>query len=148
LRGEALVKLVVGSDHAGLELKAVVVRHLQARGHEVTDLGTHSAASCDYPDFAHAVATAVRDGVAERGVLVCGTGQGMAIAANKVAGVRAACVGDTFSARMVALHNDARVLCLGQRVVGAGLAQDLVDAWLGATFEGGRHAGRVAKMER
>ncbi len=142
------MKLVVGSDHAGLELKAVVVRHLQARGHEVTDLGTHSAASCDYPDFAHAVATAVRDGVAERGVLVCGTGQGMAIAANKVAGVRAACVGDTFSARMVALHNDARVLCLGQRVVGAGLAQDLVDAWLGATFEGGRHAGRVAKMER
>ncbi len=141
------MKLVIGSDHAGLELKAAILAHLRARGHEVEDLGTHSAASCDYPDFAKVVAVAVRDGAAERGVLVCGTGQGMAMAANKVAGIRAACVGDTFSARMVAAHNDARVLCLGQRVVGAGLALELVDAWLATPFEGGRHAGRVAKME-
>ncbi len=141
------MKLVIGSDHAGLELKAAVAAHLRARGHEVEDLGTHGAASCDYPDFARAVACAVRDGAAARGVLVCGTGQGMAMAANKVPGVRAACVGDTFSARMVAAHNDARVLCLGQRVVGVGLALELVDAWLGTPFEGGRHAGRVAKME-
>lgn len=142
------MKLVIGSDHAGLELKAAVLQHLRARGHQVEDLGTHGPASCDYPDFARAVATAVREGAAERGVLVCGTGQGMAMAANKVPGVRAACVADTFSARMVAAHNDARVLCLGQRVVGPGLAVELVDAWLATSFEGGRHAGRVAKMER
>jgi ribose 5-phosphate isomerase B len=141
------VKLVIGSDHAGLELKAVVVAHLRSAGHEVDDLGTHGPGSVDYPDYAKLVALAVRDGGADRGLLVCGTGQGMAIAANKVRGVRAACVSDTFSARMVAAHNDARVLCIGQRVVGAGLALDLVDAWLSTPFEGGRHAGRVAKME-
>jgi ribose 5-phosphate isomerase B len=141
------VKLVIGSDHAGLELKAVVVAHLRSAGHEVDDLGTHGPGSVDYPDYAKLVALAVRDGGADRGLLVCGTGQGMAIAANKVPGVRAACVSDTFSARMVAAHNDARVLCIGQRVVGAGLALDLVDAWLSTPFEGGRHAGRVAKME-
>lgn len=141
------MKLVIGSDHAGLELKAVVVAHLRSAGHEVDDLGTHGPGSVDYPDYAKLVALAVRDGGADRGLLVCGTGQGMAIAANKVRGVRAACVSDTFSARMVAAHNDARVLCIGQRVVGAGLALDLVDAWLSTPFEGGRHAGRVAKME-
>ncbi len=141
------MKLVIGSDHAGLELKAVVVAHLRSAGHEVDDLGTHGPGSVDYPDYAKLVALAVRDGGADRGLLVCGTGQGMAIAANKVPGVRAACVSDTFSARMVAAHNDARVLCIGQRVVGAGLALDLVDAWLSTPFEGGRHAGRVAKME-
>ncbi|MEQ1566857.1 MAG: ribose 5-phosphate isomerase B [Myxococcota bacterium] len=140
------MRIVVGSDHAGLELKAAVTEHLRARGHEVEDLGTHERASCDYPDYAQKVARAVVEGEAERGVLVCGTGQGMAIAANKVAGCRAACVGDTFSARMVAAHNDARVLCLGQRVTGGGLALDIVDAWLGTAFEGGRHAARVHKI--
>lgn len=141
------MKIAVGSDHAGLSLKRFLAEHLRGRGHEVDDLGTHDAASCDYPDFAHAVARAVAEGRAERGLLVCGTGQGMAMAANKVPGVRAAVVSDTFSARMATLHNDARVLCLGERVVGPGLAQACLDAWLDATFEGGRHGRRVDKIE-
>jgi ribose 5-phosphate isomerase B len=140
------MRIAVGSDHAGLDLKNVVAQHLRSKGHEVADLGTHDAASTDYPDWAKKVATAVVGGEAERGVLVCGTGQGMAIAANKVAGCRAACVGDTFSARAVMAHNDAHVLCLGQRVVGPGLALELVDAWLATAFEGGRHTARVAKI--
>ncbi|MCB9689106.1 MAG: ribose 5-phosphate isomerase B [Alphaproteobacteria bacterium] len=141
------MRVAMGSDHAGLELKRVLADHLRAAGHEVRDLGTEDGRSCDYPDFAKAVCHAVLDGSAERGVLVCGTGQGMAMTANKVSGIRAAVVADTFSARMAMMHNDARVLCLGQRVVGAGLAADIVDAWVSATFEGGRHANRVAKME-
>jgi ribose 5-phosphate isomerase B len=141
------MQIAIGSDHAGLTLKAALKEHLGALGHEVSDLGTHDGSSVDYPDFAHAVATAVVGGAAERGILVCGTGQGMAMAANKVPGVRAAVVSDTFSAEMVSRHNDARVLCLGERVVGPGLALSLVDAWLGAAFEGGRHQRRVSKIE-
>lgn len=141
------MKIAVGSDHAGLSLKRYLAEHLRAGGHEVVDLGTHDTASCDYPDFAHAVARAVVAGEAERGLLVCGTGQGMAMAANKVPGVRAAVVSDTFSARMATLHNDARVLCLGERVVGPGLAVACLDAWLDAAFEGGRHGRRVEKIE-
>lgn len=139
--------VVVGADHAGFELKATLVQHLRSVGHEVVDLGTDGPASVDYPDYAHRVARAVLDGSAERGLLVCGTGQGMAMAANKVPGVRAAVVADTFSAKMAMAHNDARVLCLGARVVGMGLAVEIVDAWLGSTFAAGRHAARVAKME-
>ena len=141
------MKLAIGSDHAGLGLKAAIVGHLKAKGHEVTDLGTHTSESCDYPVFAKAVAHAVADGSYPRGLLVCGTGQGMAMAANRVAGVRAAVVADTFSARMTAAHNDCNVLCLGARVVGEGLALDIVDAWVGTAFEGGRHAHRVAMIE-
>jgi ribose 5-phosphate isomerase B len=141
------VRIAVGSDHAGLSLKKLVVAHLVSEGHDVYDAGTHTEASCDYPDFAHDVARRVVDGEAERGVLVCGTGQGMAMTVNKVPGVRAAVVADTFSARMASLHNDARVLCLGERVVGPGLALACVDAWLGAAFEGGRHQRRVDKIE-
>jgi ribose 5-phosphate isomerase B len=140
------LKVVVGSDHAGLELKRALSEHLRSKGHELVDVGTDGPASCDYADFAQAVARRVASGEADRGLLVCGTGQGMAMAANKVAGVRAGCVSDTFSAKMITAHNDARVLCLGQRVVGAGLAIEIVDAWIGATFEGGRHAARVAKI--
>jgi ribose 5-phosphate isomerase B len=140
------MRIATGSDHAGLGLKAVLAAHLRALGHEVEDLGTHDGASCDYPDFAAAVGRAVVAGRADWGLLVCGTGVGMAIAANKIAGVRAAVVSDTFSARATRRHNDANVLCLGERVVGAGLAQDIVDAWLQGQFEGGRHAGRVAKI--
>lgn len=140
------MKVVVGSDHAGLELKRALSEHLRSKGHDLEDVGTDGPASCDYPDFAQAVARLVASGEADRGILVCGTGQGMAIAANKVPGVRAGCVSDTFSARMIAAHNDARVLCLGQRVVGQGLAVEIVEAWLGTTFEGGRHAARVAKI--
>jgi ribose 5-phosphate isomerase B len=140
------MKIVAGSDHAGLSLKTVLVERLRAAGHEVVDVGTHSAASCDYPDFANAVAGQVSKGEAERGLLVCGSGQGMAMAANRVPGVRAAVVADTFSARATRLHNDANVLCLGERVVGGGLAGDIVDIFYSTAFEGGRHAGRVAKM--
>jgi ribose 5-phosphate isomerase B len=140
------MRIAVGSDHAGLALKRTLLDHLAAAGHEPLDLGTHDGASCDYPDFAAAVATSVADGRAALGLLCCGTGIGMSMAANKVAGVRAAAVSDTFSARMTRLHNDCNVLCLGERVVGSGLARDIVDAWLGTSFEGGRHQRRVDKI--
>ena len=140
------MKLALGSDHAGPAYKQMIREHLEAQGHEVVDLGTDGPESVDYPDFAKAVAHQVADGTVDRGILICGTGQGMAMTANKVPGVRAAVVSDTMSARMATLHNDARVLCLGARVVGPGLALELVDAWMGETFEGGRHARRVEKM--
>lgn len=142
------MRLVVGSDHAGLDLKMALIDRLRVEGHVVEDVGTHTHASCDYPDIAHAVTDKVTRGEADRGLLVCGTGQGMAMAANKTPGIRAAVVSDTFSARMTAMHNDANVLCLGARVVGEGLAGDILDAWLGTPFEGGRHAARVDKIER
>jgi ribose 5-phosphate isomerase B len=141
------LRIALGSDHAGLDLKAALVEHLSKAGHTLEDLGTHERVSCDYPDFARAVASRVLDGGAERGLLVCGTGQGMAMTVNKMRGIRAAVVSDTFSAKMAAAHNDARVLCMGQRVVGVGLAIEIVEAWLATPFEGGRHGARVAKLE-
>lgn len=138
--------VAVGADHGGYELKDTLAAWLLAAGHDVHDVGTHGPASCDYPDLAHAALALLADGTVERVVLVCGTGQGMAMTANKAPGVRAAVVSDTFSARMAAAHNDAQVLCLGARVIGPGLAQDCVEAWLSTAFEGGRHAGRIAKM--
>jgi len=140
------MRLAVGSDHAGLSLKTALVEHLRAQGHEVDDVGTHDNRSTDYPDYAAQVAHRVADGRAERGLLVCGTGLGMAIAANKVRGVRAVTVSDTFSAHASREHNDANVLCLGERVVGGGLARDILDTWMRASFEGGRHSGRLAKI--
>jgi ribose 5-phosphate isomerase B len=141
------MRIAIGCDHAGLRLKSALAAHLRDVGHDIVDLGTQSEVSTDYPDYARAVAQAVGKGDADRGVLVCGTGHGMAIAANKVPGVRAACVSDTFSARAVAEHNDARVLCFGQRVIGEGLAIDCVDVWLRTGFAGGRHERRVARIE-
>lgn len=138
------MNISIACDHGGLRLKANLIEHLGAAGHEVVDLGTHTEASCDYPEFAGAVARSVLEGRSERGILVCGTGIGMSIAANKVDGIRAAVVSEPFSARMAAEHNDAQVLCLGERTVGPGLAAQCVDAWLGASFAGGRHARRVA----
>lgn len=140
------MRISIGSDHAGWHLKTALVRHLTELGHDVADLGTDSLDSVDYPDFGRKVALAVAQGEAERGVLVCGTGQGMAMTANKVDGVRAAVVADPFSAGMAMAHNDARVLCLGERVVGLGVALECVDRWLGTEFEGGRHARRVGKI--
>jgi ribose 5-phosphate isomerase B len=137
---------VIASDHAGWDLKQAVVAHLQAQGHRVSDLGPDAAERCDYPDYGAKVARAVAATDATLGILCCGTGQGMAMSANKVAGVRAAVCADTFSAHATRQHNDANVLCLGQRVVGTGLACDIVDAFSGAEFEGGRHADRVAKI--
>ena len=141
------MKLVCGSDHAGLRLKEELKKHLEEKGITVNDVGTHSNESVDYPDFAVQVARAVANHEADFGLLVCGTGIGMAITANKVAGVRAASVSDTFSAHASREHNDANVLCLGERVVGVGLAKDILDAFVGAQFQGGRHTGRVAKIQ-
>ncbi|MEZ4321378.1 MAG: ribose 5-phosphate isomerase B [Myxococcota bacterium] len=139
--------IAISSDHAGNVLRAAILEWLVERGYPVTDLGPQPGESVDYPDRARPLAEAVRDGRFDRGILVCGTGQGMAIAANKVPGVRAAVVADAFSARMAMAHNDARVLCLGERVVGAGVALDCVEGWLATEFEGGRHARRVGKIE-
>lgn len=136
-------KITIGSDHAGYELKLKVIAHLQERGIEAIDVGTYSTDSCDYPDFASAVCKNVQNGVTELGILVCGTGIGMSMAANKHKGIRAAACSDTFSARLTRMHNDANVLCFGERVVGMGLACDLVDEFINAEFEGGKHARRV-----
>ena len=141
------MKLAVGCDHAGFALKGAVIAHLRAAGHEIVDCGTNSAESCDYPDYAAALCKEIVAGRAERGILICGTGIGMSIAANKVPGIRAACCSDTFSARFTRLHNDANVLCFGARVVGEGLALDLVDLFVDTPYENsGNHPRRVAKI--
>jgi ribose 5-phosphate isomerase B len=140
------MKWIVGSDHAGLVLKRHLSGVLEALGDEVEDLGCDSEESVDYPDFASAVARRVSQGGA-MGLLVCGTGQGMAITANKVEGVRAAVASDTFSAHATRAHNDANVLALGSRVVGSGLAEEVLRAFRDTPFEGGRHVRRVAKIE-
>lgn len=136
-------KVIIGCDHAGYSLKLQVLEHLKEIGVEYVDVGTDSAASCHYPDFAHAVCAKVQSGEAPVGILICGTGIGMSMAANKHRGIRAACCSDTFSARLTREHNDANVLCFGERVIGAGLACELVDAFLDAEFMGGKHATRV-----
>ena len=140
------MRIVLASDHGGVELKAHLAQRLTAQGHTVEDLGTHGDGSVDYPDFAHALAQNIAGGSSERGILVCGTGQGMAMSANKVSGIRAGVVSDVFSARMIVEHNNAQVICLGARILGLSLADALVDAFLEARFEGGRHERRVDKM--
>ena len=141
------MKIGLTSDHAAIELRAHLMRWLEDRGHTVVESGPITGESVDYPDMARPVAQQVASGELDRAVLLCGTGQGVAMAANKVSGVRAAVVSDTFSARMAMEHNDARVLCLGARVIGYGVAESCLEAWLGASFEGGRHARRVGKIE-
>ena len=136
-------KIVIGSDHAGYHLKEQIKAHLEARGMEVLDMGPASADSCNYTVYAHAVCEAVTGGTASLGILICGTGIGMSMAANKHAGIRAAACENSFSARMTRMHNDANVLCLGARVVGYGLACDMVDLFVDTPFEGGRHQARV-----
>lgn len=140
------MKIAVGADHAGYELKQRLAKALVRMGHEVQDLGTHDTQSVDYPDFAGAVACAVADGSVERGLLVCGTGIGMSIRANREPAVRAAKCNDPFEARMARAHNDANVLCLGARVVDASVAEEMLGLFMATPFEGGRHAGRVAKL--
>ena len=140
------MKLVIGSDHGGIHLKEVLKQHLAERGIEVTDAGTYTEESCDYPDIAVKVCREITDGHAERGILVCGTGIGMSMAANKVRGIRAALCGDVFSATMSREHNNANVICLGERVLGPGLATCILDAWLDTEFAGGRHERRVNKI--
>ncbi|MGI6604894.1 MAG: ribose 5-phosphate isomerase B [Firmicutes bacterium] len=140
------MKLAIGSDHAGYELKETVKEYLGEQGVDFKDFGTYSADSCDYPDFGQIVAEAVASGEYPLGILICGTGIGMSMVANKVPGVRAALCGDTFSAHSSREHNHANLLVLGARVVGAGLALDIVKTWLTASPLGDRHARRVEKI--
>ena len=142
------MKVAMGADHAGVEAKDALAAFLRSQGHQVEDLGTHSKESVDYPTFAEAVARRVSGGGAERGVLVCGSGLGVAIAANKVAGIRAVPVRDVESARLSRQHNDANVLCLGARLTPVPQMEEIAKAWLETAFEGGRHAGRVALIDR
>jgi len=141
------MRIVVGADHGGYRLKEEIARFLAGEGYEVEDVGTFDEESTDYPDYAVQVARAVVEGRADLGILVCGTGIGMSVAANKVKGVRAALATDGYMARMAREHNDANVLCLGGRVLGVGSALEIVRAFLGARFAGGRHARRVGKIE-
>ena len=138
--------IAIGSDHGGYDLKQRVVKYLEEKGFEVKDVGCHSKASCDYPVFGHAVAQAVAEGECQKGIVICTTGIGISISANKVAGVRCALCSDTLSAKMTRLHNDANVLCMGARVIGAGLACELVDVFINTEFEGGRHQRRVDQI--
>ena len=138
--------IIIGSDHVGVALKTSLNSYLKRRGFEVTDAGTNGDASVDYPDFGRKVAETVIAGEAELGILICGTGIGMSIAANKIPGIRAALVTDVFMARMAKEHNNANVLVLGGRVLDEQKACDLVGAWLDSTFEGGRHQMRLDKI--
>lgn len=140
--------IAVASDHAGFDLKEILKRDLQEAGLEVLDLGTNSTQSVDYPDFGTAMADAVASGKAERGVLVCGTGIGISMAANRNPKVRAALVHDVTSARLSRLHNDANVVAFGQRLIGTETAREALRVFLGTEFEGGRHANRVAKLSK
>lgn len=141
------MKIALGSDHAGFEVKQLVAEALAGDGHEIVDCGCFDTESVDYPDYAQAVARNVAAGECERGVLVCGTGIGMAMAANRFAGVRAANVWDRYTAEMSREHNDANVLCLGARVLDERLAVELAEYWLTVPFDGGRHERRVRKIE-
>ena len=140
------MKIAIGADHAGFELKERLKRYLESRGHEVLDMGTTSLESTDYPQYAFHVAEAVRDGGAERGILVCDSGNGIAIAANKVEGVRAAIAVNPEHAALSRKHNDANVLVLGAKILPREIEESTVDAWLAAEFEGGRHARRVGQI--
>ena len=142
------MKVALGSDHAGFAMKGALKAILESWGHEVDDLGAYSEESVDYPDFAAKVGRGVAAGDYEAGILICGTGLGMTIAANKIKGVRAVVAHDTFSARMSRAHNNANVLALGARVIGEGLAEEIVKVWLSTEFEGGRHQRRVDKLTR
>ncbi|MCB2289193.1 ribose 5-phosphate isomerase B [Clostridium sp. CS001] len=140
------MKIALGSDHGGLNLKKEIISHLESKNIEVTDFGTHNEASCDYPDYALKVAEEVVAKNFELGILICGTGIGISIAANKVPGIRAALCSDTFSAHSTREHNNANILALGERVVGKGLALDIVDAFINAEFAGDRHQNRIDKI--
>ncbi|WP_418222857.1 ribose 5-phosphate isomerase B [Clostridium isatidis] len=140
------MKIALGSDHGGFELKETIKKFLLTEGYEIKDFGSNSTESCDYPDYALPVAEAVAKKEFDFGILVCGTGIGISIAANKVPGIRAALCSDTFSAHATREHNDANILTLGQRVVGEGLALDIVKTFLNTEFQGGRHQKRIDKI--
>ena len=135
--------IVLACDHAAVELKKKVISHLEGLGYSTIDVGTHTTESCAYPEYASAACKKIQQGEADLGILICGTGIGMGMAANKHRGIRAAICSDTFSAAATRLHNDANVLCFGARVVGEGVALQLVDAFITTEYEGGRHQSRV-----
>ena len=137
------MKIVIGNDHSALELKAEIIEFLENKGHEVVDFGTNSAESCDYPVYGEKVARAVVSGEVDQGILICGTGLGISLAANKVKGIRAAVCSEPFTARMARQHNNCNILAFGARVVGGELAKMIVETWLDTEFEGGRHQRRV-----
>ncbi|MBO5976104.1 MAG: ribose 5-phosphate isomerase B [Oscillospiraceae bacterium] len=136
--------IAIASDHGGFELKNEIIKHLEAKGYTLKDFGTYTTDSCDYPIYGEAAARAVASGECEKGIVICGTGIGISISANKVKGIRAALCGDCYSAEYTRLHNDANILALGARTTGSGLALKIVDTFLSTEFEGGRHARRVA----
>ena len=138
--------IAIGCDQGGFALKQEIMAYLDKKGYEYKDFGSYSEASVDYPEYAKKVCAAINDGSCDRGILICGTGIGISIAANKIKGIRAALCGDWYSAKYTRLHNDANVLCMGGRVIGAGLAAEIVDVFLDTEFEGGRHARRVEKI--
>lgn len=140
------MKIAIGSDHGGFEIKEEIKSYLRDKGFEFKDFGTDSKDSCDYPDYAITVSESVADGEYDRGILICGTGIGISISANKVPGIRCALVGDCFSAKATRAHNDSNVLALGGRVLGPGLALEIVEIWLNTEFEGGRHQKRIEKI--
>ena len=140
------MRVAVASDHAGFALKSELIAYLKERGISVEDVGVARAERCDYPDYAVQACSRIQDGAADWGLLVCGTGVGMSMCANKLSGIRAAVVSDTFSAAGTRAHNNANVLCMGERVVGVGLAKQIVDVWIETSFEGGRHQARIDKM--
>ncbi len=138
--------IAIGSDHGGYDLKIEIIKHLTAEGYQMKDFGTCDNSSVDYPSFGLSVAEAVKDKLCEKGIVICGTGLGISMAANKVPGIRAALCTNSFMARMSREHNDANILALGGRVLGVDLALEIVDAWLASEFQGGRHKTRVDKI--
>lgn len=139
--------VAIGSDHGGFEYKNAIIEYLKSKNIKCIDVGTYTKESCDYPKIAREVCQKVLSNEAQKGILICGTGIGMSIVANKIKGIRAALCGDTFSAKACRAHNNANILCLGQRVIGEQLALDIVDIWLKSEFEGGRHQRRVDMIE-
>ena len=143
---ELNMEILIGSDHGGYKLKQEIIKYLNELGHAVEDCGSYSEESCDYPDIAQDVAKKVLL-TGKRAILICGTGIGMSIAANRFKGIRASHCTDTFTARMTRMHNDSNILCLGERITGTGLALDIVEIWLNTDFQGGRHERRISKLE-
>lgn len=140
-------KIVIASDHGGFELKLKIKEYLLSQNYDVLDLGTDSNKSCDYPYFAKKLCSKILSGEFNKGILICGTGLGMSICANRFKGIRAACVSDTYSAKMSRSHNNSNVLCLGSRVLGAGLVCDILDIWLNTSFEANRHQKRLDMID-
>ncbi len=142
------MKIAIGADHGGFELKELVVALLREEGHEVLDKGCFSSDSVDYPEYAEKVCSSILDGEAERGILICGTGIGMSLAANRHHGIRAALCHEIFTAEMSRRHNDSNILCMGGRVIGSALAFEMVKTWLATPFDGGRHSRRISMFDK